>query len=99
MTVPAFGPQDRTGLVMGLMDWVGESPPTSEDLEGRRVLEQAKTRFEAIANTGGEVLGERPLELDALKAIDPSDHRVGAVQRVWGWATCKVRAEEAFGAT
>ena len=94
MAVPAFGPKDRTGFVVGLMDWSGDHPPTADDLAGRVVLEQAKARFEAIANNGGEVLGERDLRADRLVAVDPNDYSVGAEQRVWGWATIRVRATE-----
>jgi hypothetical protein len=97
MAVPAFGPNDRTGCVVGLMDWIGDAPPTADDLVGRGVLEQAKTRFEAISKTGGEVLGERDLHADGLSSMDPNDHSVGARHRVWGWATILVRAEELLG--
>ena len=96
MAVPAFGPTDRTGVVVGLMDWVGEKPPTSDDLAGRSVLVQAKTSFEAISRTGGEILGLRPLELDGLVAVDPMDMRVGAKHTVWGWAVIARYAEEQF---
>lgn len=95
MAVPAFGPKDRTGLVVGLMDWVGAEPPRQEDIAGRRVLYQALTRHEAIAK-GGQVLGERPLEADGLVAVDPHDYSVGSKQTVWGWATITTYAEEAF---
>jgi hypothetical protein len=78
MAVPAFGPRDRVGVVVGLMDWLGQGPPTSEQIVGRSVLEQAKSRFEAITNTGGEVLGMRLLDLDGLVADDPNaSHRSG----------------------
>jgi len=94
MAVPAFGPKDRTGVVVGLMDWIGTRPPSGADLRGRAVLVQAKSRFEAISNTGGEVLGSRPLELDGLVSMDPQDFRVGTKQNVWGWATITKYAEE-----
>ena len=97
MAVPAFGPKDRTGFVVGLMDWVGDGPPSGEDLRGRGVIEQAKTRFDAITKTGGEVLGERDLAADEVVPIDPHDYSVGTVQTVWGWATIGVRAEELLG--
>jgi len=98
MTVPAFGPKDRTGFVVGLMDGVGVHPPTAQGLAGRGVLEQAQTRYEAISNTGGEVLGERDLADDGLVAEDPNNHSVGARHRVWGWATIRVRASELLDA-
>lgn len=96
MAVPAFGPRDRVGVVVGLMDWLGQEPPTSEQIAGRPVLEQAQSRFEAITKTGGEVLGIRLLDLDGLVPDDPDASHVGAVHRVWGWRTIANRAEEYF---
>jgi hypothetical protein len=96
MAVPAFGAGDRVGMVVGLMDWVGDQPPSGADLAGRTVFDQAKTRFDAIRNTGGVVLGHRPLEADGLTSVDPDDVRVGATHRVWGAHTIKNRAEARF---
>lgn len=97
MAVPAFGPTDRVGVVVGLIDWCGDSPPSADDIAGCAVLEQAKSRFEAISNTGGEVIGERPLDADKLTAVDPNDYSVGSKQTVWGWATIREYAERRFG--
>jgi hypothetical protein len=96
MAVPAFGPKDRVGVVVGLMDWVGTDAPTSDRIAGRSLLEQAKSRFEAISNTGGEVLGLRPLDLDGLVAEDLSALHVGAIARVWGWRAILDLAEANF---
>jgi hypothetical protein len=93
MAVPGFGPKDRTGFFAGLMDWIGAEPPTDDALAGGKVVLQAKTDFRAIANTGGAVLGLRPLELDQLMAVIPG-YAVGAVHRVWGWETIVNRAQE-----
>lgn len=94
MAVPAFGPQDRRGIVVGLMDWIGDDPPQAQDLAGKSILEQALTRFEAISNTGGEVLGERDLAIDGHVALDPNDLSIGTSHEVWGWETIRVRADE-----
>ncbi len=93
MATPAFGETDRTGVVIGLIDWIGTAPPTESDVSGRSVLIQAKSRYEAISKTGGEVLGFRSLGLDGLVAADPNDSRVGASHTVWGWATIVKYAE------
>jgi hypothetical protein len=97
MAVPAFGKTDRVGVVIGLMDWVGDAPPTSDDLRGRQVIEQAKSRYDAVSSTNSEILGLRALELDGLVAIDPNDMRVGAIHVVWGRLAIRNRAEEQFG--
>lgn len=93
MAVPAFGDNDRTGVVVGLMDWVGQDPPTEQDIAGRPVIIQAKARYDTISKTGGEVLGLRALELDELVALDPNDYAVGSSHAVWGWATIVKHAE------
>jgi hypothetical protein len=90
---PAFGPSDRTTFCLALMDWVGTSPPTAEDLSGTRAVQQAITRWEAIASTGGQILGNRPLELDGIVPIDPLDPRVGAKNLLWGWKTITAKAQ------
>ena len=97
MAVPAFGPKDRVGVVVGLMDWSGDHEPASQDLAGRPVLQQAITRFHAISRNGGQVLGLRPLELDAIDPMDPMDFSVGSVQQVWGWRVIVDQAERFFG--
>ena len=96
MAVPVFGPRDRVGVAVGLMDWSGDKAPTASDLAGRKVLVQAKTNFRAISRTGGAILGERSLVVDNITPIDPYDARVGASVLVWGWATICTYAERAF---
>jgi hypothetical protein len=97
LLVPAFGPTDRIGIVVGLLDWVGDAPPTSVSISGRPVLEEAKRRFEAIANTGGEVLGHRALEDDGIVPEHSNELGIGVPERVWGWRTILNIAERRFG--
>jgi hypothetical protein len=95
--VPAFGPTDRVGVVIALIDWTGDHEPTEADIAGRGALHgQAKSRFEAISKNGGRVLGLRPLALDGIEPIDPMDCRVGTRHIVWGWRTVLNLAEAAF---
>src|SRR5438105_356614 len=91
--VPAFGPKDRVGVVVALLDWSGDEPPAGQDLAGCGALYQAKSRFEAISLTGGSVLGLRPLELDGIVPADPMDFRIGSTQLVWGWRAIVLHAE------
>jgi hypothetical protein len=85
------GPGRFRGRLAG---WIGSEPPTEATVAGAPVLLlQAKAHFETISETGGSVLGIRPLELDGLVAIDPHDYRVGSVHRVWGWQTIVNKAE------
>jgi hypothetical protein len=93
---PAFGPTDRLGIHVGLLDWIGSEPPTASALAGCRVLASAKARVEAIANTGGQVLGNRSLDEDGIAPPAPEKFAVGEKTSVWGWRTILNRAEAHF---
>lgn len=67
MASPAsIGP--RMSFVAGLMDWVGDAPPTEADLAARDVVRQGTAHIKTITETGGEVLGCRALQRDGLIA-------------------------------
>ena len=63
---PQIPVSTRTFLA-GLMDWVADVPPTSDGIAGARLLEQGFAHIRAIRQTGGELLGRRPLELDGIE--------------------------------
>jgi hypothetical protein len=94
MLAPAFGATDRVGVVVGLMDWVGDAPPTEQDIADRPVVIQAVSRYDTITKTGGEVLGLRPLSVDGLEPINPGATNVGSSHRVWGALTILKYAEQ-----
>ncbi len=91
----AFGPSDRTGVTIALLDWVGAARPTDKDIAGRPVLAWALSRVESIVRTGGAVLGNRPLDADR---IEPPvlTNAVAEKSSVWGWRTIVNRAEAHF---
>ena len=64
-------------FVAGLMDWVGESPPTAESIAGSRLLEQGKAHVKAIRENGRYILGIRELELDGITGLREVTHRAG----------------------
>jgi hypothetical protein len=68
--VPTTRIGPRVGFVAGLMDWVGEEPPTAAALAGRQVLDQGHAHIKTILQTGGQVLGCRDLAEDGVRA-DP----------------------------
>jgi hypothetical protein len=82
-----FSPQ--RSFVAGLMDWVGTKPPTASDLAGRGVLDSGGAHIVTILDHGGEILGERALELDGLVAPEPDS--------TWGPDVIVVAAEFHFG--
>jgi internalin A len=79
----------RTMFVAGLLDWVGNQPPTEETIAGSRLLEAANAHVRLIQHDGGLVLGHRPLYADEI--IVPQD-----VSSTWGFAFLKARAEHLF---
>jgi hypothetical protein len=54
----------------GLLGWHAKGEPTSESIAGARLLEQGAMHVLAIQRSGGQVLGNRPLELDALSPLE-----------------------------
>jgi hypothetical protein len=70
-------------------------PPSQDDIIGVPVVAWASSRVETISQTGGEILGNRPLELDAIE-VPVLTLAVGAVSYVWGWKTIIKRAEARF---
>ena len=55
------GTGSRSMLLAGLMNWVGNSLPTAAELAGRGTVAQGQIPLCSIWETGGEILGNRPL--------------------------------------
>jgi hypothetical protein len=73
-------------LVAGIIDWRGSSPPSEQDLSGRRILAQGLTRIEAFTEMGSQILGTGAKTVGASAlASNYRDFHVGAVHNVWGW--------------
>ncbi len=58
----------RSMFLAGLMNWVGTSPPTSAALAGHTTHAQGEAHLRCIWETGGEILGNRPLIEDNIEA-------------------------------
>ena len=54
-------------LLVGLHEWHGQSPPTSEDLHESKIIEQGVIHVKSIGHVGGKILGRKPLKEDGLK--------------------------------
>lgn len=61
------GPGQRSMLLAGVMDWVGTSPPSVDSLAGCATRAQGQIHLRSIWETGGEILGNRPLEADGIE--------------------------------
>lgn len=56
----------RKAFFGSLLDWIGDSAPTADSIAGAPVLRSGIMHIKAIVSTGGEVLGNRPLDADGL---------------------------------
>jgi hypothetical protein len=65
---PKTGIGSRSMLLAGLMNWIGSTPPTAEGLAGCTTLVQGQIHLRSIWETGGEILGNRPLAEDGIEA-------------------------------
>ncbi|MFD7917200.1 hypothetical protein ACFV30_42120 [Streptomyces sp. NPDC059752] len=59
-------PGQRTMFLAGLIDWFGTEPPRAVDIAGAALLEAGSAHIKTIQETGGVILGQRPLEADAV---------------------------------
>jgi hypothetical protein len=60
----------------GLLDWCSDEAPTSINIAGHLVLRQGAAHIKTIMRTGGQIIGHRPLEADAIE-LAPVRHCVG----------------------
>ena len=65
---PTKGTGSRSMLLAGLMKWVGRNLPTNESLAGCATLAQGQIHLRSILETGGEIIGNRPLTEDKIEA-------------------------------
>lgn len=54
-------------LLIGLMNWIGNALPRDRDLHGLKTVQQAQINLRSILETGGSILGHRPLEADQIE--------------------------------
>ncbi|KMM38484.1 Imm26 family immunity protein [Guptibacillus hwajinpoensis] len=61
--------EDTRGFLAGLMDWIGDGPPTIDNIEGYKIIDQGDAHIKTIQETGmdGTILGFRSLELDNIE--------------------------------
>ena len=59
----------RVLFLAGLLDWHGLAEPDASSIAGAKCIRQAKTHIKCIKETGGAILGIRPLELDGISPL------------------------------
>jgi hypothetical protein len=79
----------RTMFLGAVLDWVGESPPTSETIAGATVKTFGHAHVRLIGESEGEILGGRPLEWDRIEVPD-------VVNSWWGARYASLLAERLF---
>jgi hypothetical protein len=81
--------RSRTLFVAALLDWVGDSPPTSETIAGAQPFAIGIARVETTGEGGSAVVGIRPLADDG---IEPP----AQISSYWGIPFPRYRAERRF---
>jgi hypothetical protein len=82
----------------GLHDWLDDAPPTSSDLAGQSMVAWGVMHIKAITETGGEILGNRSLELDGIEPpllLSAHGGRTATVLR--GVTTLRVARHDEWG--
>ena len=83
---PAY-PVNARAFLAGLLDWVGDAPPTSETIAGAPLWTQGFVHIKAIRENGRLVLGSRPLDLDGIEPALWLSHPIDGVTWVYAGAT------------
>ena len=82
--VLAQAPSDHAGstrlFLAGLLGWLGDRPPTLEDIAHRPVVATGLLHVKSVAACGGAILGHRPLDADG---IQPRDYT--SAPATWGF--------------
>lgn len=81
--------------MVGLLDWCEPLVPTAESIAGRAVLEFGNAHIKTIRETGGALLGHRPLEEDGIAA--PAGPGAFDLVPVWGYKEIEGRTHAYFG--
>lgn len=61
-------PVPARGFFGGVLNWLGDAPPTADAIAGHTVLEHGVMHIRAVTRTGGAILGHRGLDLDDIES-------------------------------
>jgi internalin A len=73
----------RVLFVGAILDWIGDRPPTPEAIAGRPAIAVGVAHVRSIPAGGGQIVGERPLELDGIEAPANLSAHWGTSFPVW----------------
>lgn len=83
-------------LIVGLLDWCEPDPPTSDRIVGCIVLDYGVVHIKTVRETGGVLLGHRPLDADGGLEVLLGGHAVNDCP-VWGYKSIEGVAHDRFG--
>ncbi|GAA1491969.1 hypothetical protein GCM10009627_03150 [Curtobacterium herbarum] len=88
-------PRKRTPLIVALLPWQGDGPPTADAVRGLPPIDRALTRIEVFTEGGLQVVDTvEPADAGQEQWTGPS--YVGKSTLVWGWmATIRLAGEYA----
>src|SRR5687768_1510656 len=61
------GKKDSRCFLAGLMNWIGDEPPSADSIAGYCVIKQGSVHIKTIVEIGGAILGYRSLEVDRIE--------------------------------
>src|SRR5689334_9354260 len=65
----SYFPGNSRAFLAALMEWEGDDPPTAEGIAGYQVVAQGWAHVLTIQKNGGQILGERHLDLDGIRGL------------------------------
>ena len=80
---PAAYKGAKKGFLAALLDWTGSEHPTFESIAGAKVLIEGGSHIKAILEFGGQILGNRPLELDGLEPALYIEYPDNKIAQLW----------------
>jgi hypothetical protein len=83
-------------IVVGLLDWCEPDAPTADAIAGALVLAYGLAHVKTIRETGGQVLGHRPLEADGGLDVLLGG-RTLSQDWAWGYMMIEAYAHDHFG--
>jgi len=93
-----FDDEIPNAVVVGLLDWCEPHLPTPESIAGAVVLKFGAAHIKTVGETGGQILGNRPLEDDSeLDAVIAHIHASQGDISGWGYCHVEDLAHDHFG--
>ncbi|GEL98049.1 hypothetical protein [Cellulomonas terrae] len=85
-------------IAVALLDWCEPQPPTAASIAGAGVLDWGHAHVKTVRESGGALVGHRPLELDGgLAGLIGGDDLDPMVGSTWGYLFIEDLAHARFG--